>query len=140
MKKFLFILALILFNPLSAQALDEEICLEFDNNFQRLTINDSVHANPDVLSDDRSDSLVDGENLETRENLLFEDEKLLEEAPPIWENVPTLKDANIVEQENRFFRGLTSQVDRLYNLKIEQTNTAIDTEVIDEDDSEEYEN
>ena len=96
MKKFLFILALILFNPLSAQALDEEICLEFDNNFQRLTINDSVHANPDVLSDDRSDSLVDGENLETRENLLFEDEKLLEEAPPIWENVPTLKDANIV--------------------------------------------
>lgn len=123
-KKFLFILALILFSPLSAQALDEEICLEFDNNFQRLTINDSVHANPDVLSDDRSDSLVDGENLETRENLLFEDEKLLEEAPPIWENVPTLKDANIVEQENRFFRGLTSQVDRLYNLKIEQTNTA----------------
>lgn len=119
MKKFLFIAFLILFSPLSTQA-TEEICLEFDNDFQPLVINDESHsAEPDSVSDKDILSVDDVDSAG-----VLEDENLLEETPPMFENIPILKEATVVEQQNRFFQGLTKEADRLYKLKIEQTNTA----------------
>lgn len=120
MKKFLLLICLILLNPLSTQAA-EEICLEFDNEFQPLTINDDSHS---TLQSSNEDSISDKDIDETDSASPIEDENLLEETPPLLENIPILKEATVVEQQNKFFQSLNSEIDRLYKLKIDQTNTA----------------
>ena len=120
MTKFLFIICLILLNPLSTQA-TEEICLEFDNEFQPLTINDDSRS---TLQSSNEDSISDRDIDETDSASPIEDENLLEETPPLLKNIPILKEATVVEQQNKFFQGLNSEIDRLYKLKIDQTNTA----------------
>ena len=77
MKKFLFIICLILLNPLSTQA-TEEICLEFDNEFQPLTINDDSRS---TLQSSNEDSISDRDIDETDSASPIEDENLLEETP-----------------------------------------------------------
>lgn len=100
MKKFLFIICLILLNPLSTQA-TEEICLEFDNEFQPLTINDDSRS---TLQSSNEDSISDRDIDETDSASPIEDENLLEETPPLLENIPILKEATVVEQQNKFFK------------------------------------
>lgn len=120
MKKILFFLFLILFNPMIAQASDE-VYLEFDNTFKKLTLNDTLHS---VLNDNfENQSSVDENANESFQDLLLDDENLLEESPPIINEPLNFKEANIPEQENKFFQGIGYQVNRLYNLKAEQTGT-----------------
>ena len=118
MKKFLLLILLILFNPITAQAA-EEICLEFDENFQRLTINDTLHKNLENENNKNTDETSEN----AFENSPINDTDLLDNSPALLEEIPILKEATIVEQENKLFNTFNNQLTRLNNLNIEQTNT-----------------
>lgn len=99
-KKILFIFILILLNTSTAFALDDEVCLEFDNNFRKQIINTSPQTEEQIIP------AVD------------------DEIPDIFPiDTPTvLEDSNTVHNK-RLFTGLNQAAKNLYNLKIEQTNS-----------------
>lgn len=98
MKKILFTLILILLNTASALASDE-IYLEFDNEFQKLVLNDSAHQTIEL------------------------DDKIAITEPITPVEIPTIIDnSNSITPHTKFFNGLSHTAHDLYNLKIENTN------------------
>ena len=93
MKKILFLLILILFTSLQSFA-QEEISLNFDENFKKLAINDSRQKISDELQIDK---------LQITPTEVFET-------------------SSQTSEQARLFNGITQTAKNLYNLQIENTN------------------
>ena len=102
MKKILFTLILILLNTTSALASDE-INLEFDEKFQKLKINDSIHQKQ------TTDNKIAINDVAATQTPI--------EIPDIIEN------SNSITPHSKIFNGLSHTAHDLYNLKIENTDS-----------------
>lgn len=108
MKKILFILILLLFNSSAVNA-SEEVYLEFNENFQKQTLNDTQHQK-------------EHEEEQLRERLAIQDAEIQKGLPQL-ETPQVLEDSNNLNTHSRLFNGITNTAKNLYNLQIEQTDS-----------------
>lgn len=108
MKKMLILIILMFFSNF-ALAEEEEIHLDFNNNFKKHTINNTI-KNPNTYNEDNAE--------------YDEDEGLFDEMLPIDSGPPTdtFTNPNTVNPQMRLYNGLFQSATKLYNLQIADTN------------------